>query len=421
MIPIITTTVNASIFFPLWRPVKQKPHNFLLHLLQHPNTVFAHNRLVLGIETSCDDTGAAVVDETGTILGEALHSQKEVHLKTGGIIPPVAQRLHQEYIEGVIRTALNRSGVSVNDLSAIATTVKPGLALSLRVGLEHSLKLVDQCKKPFIPIHHMEAHALTVRMIQSVDFPFLVLLVSGGHCILAVAHGVSDFIRLGQTLDEAPGDTLDKVARRMFLLRHRECTTMSGGQAIEHMAKQGDHTKLELRSPMVQHLDCNFSFAGLRSQVNQIIIKKEKEEGLQEGQILSCAHDIAAAVQHTVASHIAKRTLRAILFCKKKNLLPKSNATLVVSGGVACNQYIRRVLQVITDATELNLLCPPPKLCTDNGAMVAWNGIERLRAKLGVIRNPEGICYEPRAPLGTDVSEQVKKAAIKIHHLKLKI
>lgn len=196
-------------------------------------------RLVLGIETSCDDTGAAVLDETGAILGESLHSQKEVHLRwvseldvytvvrvimafeisanplecyrTGGIIPTVAQQLHRENIERVVQEALERSGVTPSQLSAVATTVKPGMALSLGIGLEFSKRFVRQHSKPFIPIHHMEAHALTVRMLQPVPFPFLVLLISGGHSLLAVARGVDDFLLLGQTLDEAPGDTLDKV------------------------------------------------------------------------------------------------------------------------------------------------------------------------------------------------------------------
>ncbi|XP_015214684.1 tRNA N6-adenosine threonylcarbamoyltransferase, mitochondrial isoform X2 [Lepisosteus oculatus] len=332
----------------------------------------SHHRVVLGVETSCDDTGAAVMDETGSVLGESLYSQKEVHLKTGGIIPTVAQRLHREHITTVIQQALAMSGVTPNELSAVATTVKPGLALSLGVGLEYSLKFVQQYKKPFIPIHHMEAHALTVRMIHSVQFPFLVLLVSGGHCLLAVANGIDDFLLLGQSLDEAPGDTLDKVARRLSLIKHPECSTLSGGQAIEHLAKQGDRLKFYLKSPMGQHLDCNFSFAGLRNQVTQVIIKKEEGEGVQMGQMLSCANDIAAAVQHTVASHIAKRTHRAILFCKAKGLLPQNSPTLVVSGGVASNQYIKKTLKIVTDATDLTLLCPPSKFCTDNGVMIAW-------------------------------------------------
>ncbi|XP_073162276.1 tRNA N6-adenosine threonylcarbamoyltransferase, mitochondrial isoform X2 [Lepidochelys kempii] len=370
-------------------------------------------KLVLGIETSCDDTAAAVVDDTGKILGEALHSQNEVHLKTGGIIPPVAQQLHRENIERIVKETLCVSGISLDELSAVATTVKPGLALSLGVGLEYSLKLVDKYKKPFIPIHHMEAHALTIRLINQVEFPFLVLLISGGHCILVVAQGVSDFLLLGQTVDIAPGDILDKVARRLSLTKHPECCRMSGGKAIEHLAQQGNRLHYELRAPMRHHPNCNFSFSGLHSNATRIIMQKEKEEGIQEGHLLSCVTDIAAAVQHAVALHIAQRTHRAILFCIKSGILSQTNATLVVSGGVASNQYIRRALKIVTDATNFNLLCPPPRLCTDNGVMIAWNGIERMRAGLGVLHSTDGIRYEPKASLGIDISEQVGEVAIK--------
>ncbi|XP_048390335.1 tRNA N6-adenosine threonylcarbamoyltransferase, mitochondrial isoform X3 [Stegostoma tigrinum] len=341
-------------------------------------------------------------------------------LISSGIIPTVAQKLHKEHIENVVQEAIDKSGVSPCELTAIATTIKPGLALSLKVGLEYSLKLIEQYKKPFIPIHHMEAHALTVRMLHMVEFPFLVLLVSGGHSLLAVARGVSDFLLLGQTLDEAPGDTLDKVARRLSLKNHPACHTMSGGEAIEYLAEMGNRMQFELTQPMSQHLDCDFSFAGLRNQVNQIIIKKEREEGFQMGQILPCVNDIAAAVQHTVTAHLAKRTHRAILFCKKEGLLPQSNPALVVSGGVASNEYVRKVLSIVTEANGLSLHCPPPKLCTDNGIMIAWNGIEKLRAGIDVIHNPKGIRYEPKAPLGIDFSEQVKIAALKVPYLKLK-
>uniref|UniRef100_A0A4W4HLS1 N(6)-L-threonylcarbamoyladenine synthase n=1 Tax=Electrophorus electricus TaxID=8005 RepID=A0A4W4HLS1_ELEEL len=378
-------------------------------------------RVVLGIETSCDETGAAVMDETGRILGETLHSQKEIHLKAGGIIPTVAQRLHKEHICRVVQEALDRSGVAPSELSAVATTVKPGLALSLGVGLKFSLSFVKLHQKPFIPIHHMEAHALTVRMFQPVEFPFLVLLVSGGHSLLALARGVDDFVLLGQTLDEAPGDTLDKVARRLSLVKHPKCCSLSGGQAIELLAKEGDRLKFQFKIPMGQHYDCNFSFAGLRNQVTIAINKKEKEEGILQGQLLSCVQDIAAATQHTVALHIAKRTFRAILFCKAKGHLPQSNPTLVVSGGVASNEYIRETLRIVTDATGLQLLCPPSEFCTDNGVMIAWNGVERLKEGKGIVSHTQEVCYEPKAPLGRDISTEVRDAAIKIPPLKLKI
>ncbi|XP_027023725.2 probable tRNA N6-adenosine threonylcarbamoyltransferase, mitochondrial isoform X1 [Tachysurus fulvidraco] len=378
-------------------------------------------RVVLGIETSCDETGAAVVDETGQIRGESLHSQKQVHVKAGGIIPPVAQRLHRENISRVVQEALDRSGVMARELDAVATTVKPGLALSLGVGLHFSLNFVRQYEKPFIPIHHMEAHALTVRMLQHVEFPFLVLLVSGGHSLLALARGIDDFLLLGQTLDEAPGDTLDKVARRLSLVKHPKCLGLSGGQAIEVLAKEGDRLRFGFKPPMGQNYDCNFSFAGIRNQVTMAIMKKEKLEGIEPGQLLSCVQDIAAAAQHTVASHIAKRTHRAVLFCRARGLLPQNNPTLVVSGGVASNEYIRETLRIVTDATDMQLLCPPAKFCTDNGVMIAWNGVERLKAEKGVVSHTQEVIYEPRAPLGRDISADVREATIKLPALKLKI
>lgn len=375
-------------------------------------------KLVLGIETSCDDTAAAVVDEAGNVLGEALQCQREVHLKTGGIIPHVAQQLHRENIEQVVKEALSVSGVSVNELTAIATTVKPGLALSLEVGLDYSLKLVNKYQKPFIPIHHMEAHALTIRLTNQVEFPFLVLLLSGGHCILAVAQGVSDFLLLGQSIDIAPGDMLDKVARRLSLIKHPECHGMAGGKAIEHLAQIGNRQQYTFSLPMQRYRNCDFSFSGLQNLINNTIIQKEKEEGIQEGELLSCVKDIAAAVQHVVAIHIIQRTYRAMLFCIKNGILSPKHATLVVSGGVASNQYIRKGLQALANANSFAFLSPPPRLCTDNGVMIAWNGIERLRAGLGVLNSTEGIRFEPKAPLGTDISNQVEEDSIKVPKLR---
>ncbi|KAM7380878.1 hypothetical protein PAMP_004148 [Pampus punctatissimus] len=400
----------------------------LQRLLQFRHTLLSStfgkvscSRLVLGIETSCDDTGAAVLDETGVILGESLHSQTQVHLRTGGIIPTVAQQLHRENIERVVQEALERSGVLPSQLSAVATTVKPGLALSLGIGLEFSQRFVRMHNKPFIPIHHMEAHALTVRMLHPVAFPFLVLLVSGGHSLLAVARGVDDFLLLGHSLDEAPGDTLDKVARRLSLIKHPQCSTLSGGQAIELLSKDGDRARFPFRTPMGQMHDCCFSFAGLRNQITMTIEKKEAEEGIEQGTLLSCANDIAAATQHTVAAHLAKRTHRAILFCKANGLLPSHTPTLVLSGGVASNQYIRKSITIITETTGLRLLCPPSKFCTDNGVMIAWNGVERLREGKGILPPHVDVRYEPKAPLGVDMTEEVKAAAIKLPSVRMKI
>ncbi|KAM9851326.1 tRNA N6-adenosine threonylcarbamoyltransferase, mitochondrial isoform 2-T2 [Aulostomus maculatus] len=342
--------------------------------------------------------------------------------RTGGIIPTVAQQLHRENIERVVQEALTQSGVEPSQLSAVATTVKPGLALSLSIGVDFSRRFVRLYHKPFIPIHHMEAHALTVRMLQpAAAFPFLVLLVSGGHSILAVARGVNDFLHLGQTLDEAPGDMLDKVARRLSLTAHPRCSTLSGGQAIELLAEDGDRTRFPFRTPMGQTLDCCFSFAGLRTQVTKTIEKEEAEEGIKPGTLLSCVNDIAAAAQHTVTAHLAKRTHRAILFCKANSLLSSNEPTLVLSGGLASNQYIRKTMSIVTEATGLRLLCPPVKLCTDNGVMIAWNGVERLREGKGILPPDVNVSYEAKALLGVDITAEVKASAIQLPRIRMKI
>ncbi|XP_004871768.2 probable tRNA N6-adenosine threonylcarbamoyltransferase, mitochondrial [Heterocephalus glaber] len=230
---------------------------------------------------------------------QCIKSYLFVSCRTGGIIPPVAQQLHRENIQRIVQEALSASRISPSELSAIATTIKPGLALSLGVGLSFSMQLVNQLKKPFIPIHHMEAHALTIRLTNQVEFPFLVLLISGGHCLLALVRGVSDFLLLGKSLDIAPGDMLDKVARRLSLIKHPECSSVSGGKAIEHLAKQGDRFHLDINPPMHLVKNCDFSFIGLQHIIDKIIMQKEKEEGVEKGRVLSSAADIAAAVQHT--------------------------------------------------------------------------------------------------------------------------
>ncbi|XP_039611044.1 probable tRNA N6-adenosine threonylcarbamoyltransferase, mitochondrial [Polypterus senegalus] len=348
--------------------------------------------------------------------------------RTGGIIPHVAQALHRQHIARIVQEALEKSGLRASALSAVATTVKPGLALSLSVGLEFTGTLLQSLPTPFIPVHHMEAHALTVRMVHPLPFPFLVLLVSGGHALLALARGVSDFLLLGQGSGSPGGPGAHcchafsgQIARRLSLTGHPECRAMGGGQAVEHLALQGDRLKFNLRTPMGHRLDCNFSFAGLRTQVERTIGRLEQEEGVRDGRVLSCVADVCAAAQHAVCAHIAKRTHRAILFCKARGLLPERSPTLVASGGVASNRYARQLLQVITDASGLELLCPPPRLCTDNGAMVAWNGIERLREGIGILPSSAGIRYQPKATFGTDISEEVKQSAIILPPVKLRL
>ncbi|XP_069996460.1 tRNA N6-adenosine threonylcarbamoyltransferase, mitochondrial [Penaeus vannamei] len=374
-------------------------------------------QLVLGIETSCDDTGASVVDDKGAVLGEALNTQQKIHLMHGGIIPPVARRLHAENIEEVVTTALKRSGVSLEEIDAVAATVKPGMPLSLVVGTEYGKQLALNARKPFIPIHHMEAHALTVRMVEQVEFPFLVLLVSGGHSLLVLAHSVDRWSIIGQTVDDAPGEALDKGARRLKLRNIPECSSMSGGQAIEHLAREGNPRAYDFPTPMWKYRDCTFSFAGLKHSLLKLITKLEEEYEVEGGNIIPPIRDVCASYQYAITKHLVRQTQRAMVYNDIRGLLPKENLKLVLSGGVACNNYIRRALQKLCETTGYQLLCPPPRLCTDNGIMIAWNGMERWKAQSGVIYDEEAIKnidIKAKCPIGVDLTEDVRSLGIKI-------
>ncbi|XP_071530639.1 tRNA N6-adenosine threonylcarbamoyltransferase, mitochondrial isoform X4 [Panulirus ornatus] len=331
-----------------------------------------NRQLVLGIETSCDDTGAAVIDDTGKVLGEALRSQKKVHIRYGGIIPPVAQRLHEQNICQVVNEALEKAKVTVGDLNAVATTVKPGLPLSLAVGTKYGKNLALSEGKPFIPIHHMEAHALTVRMIK-------------------------------------------EGARRLKLRNIPECASMSGGQAIEYLASKGDPHTYEFPTPMGKYRDCSFSFAGLKHCLEKLIRKLEKEYEVEGGNIIPPVKDVCASFQYAITKHLVRQTQRAMVYADIRSLLPKENQTLVMSGGVACNHYIQTALQKLCDYTGYQLLCPPPKLCTDNGIMIAWNGMERWKAKRGVLYDKEDIeavDFLAKCPVGEDLTNDVRNLGI---------
>ncbi|XP_072179144.1 tRNA N6-adenosine threonylcarbamoyltransferase, mitochondrial-like [Diadema setosum] len=392
------------------------------HHLRRHHQQFVHSKLVLGIETTCDDTGAAVMDESGRVLGERLHTQKRIHAKNGGIIPILAQDLHRQFIDPVVQGAIQDAGIEIKDLSAVALSTMPGLPLSLKVGLEYTKDMLQRHPHlPLIPIHHMEAHALTVRMVESVEFPFLVLLVSGGNCILAVARGVGDFLVLGTTWDDAPGEAFDKIARRLKLQHHPDCLGLSGGQAVEKMAEGGDYRLLMERSiPMSRHRDCNFSFSGLKNLTNWLIQHHEVAQGIpkSDSRHLHTVRDIAAAFQHKVAQHLVTRLGRAMLYCQMTGLIPEERQTLVVSGGVASNQYIRKALDYATSRFQYSLVCPPLELCTDNGVMIAWAGVERLKLGVGFADDPQAIRYEPKVPLGENISDQVREANIKIRRIK---
>jgi len=370
-------------------------------------------KLVLGIESSCDDTGAAVVDDKGNILGESINSQTRIHVEAGGIIPNVAKVLHEQHVDEVVASALNKAGVTIHDVDAIAATVKPGLVMSLRVGLRCAQQLVKTSGKPFIPIHHMEAHALTARMMHDMSFPYLVLLISGGHALLAVVRGVEDFILLGRGLDDAPGDAFDKVARELKLKNLPGLSEISGGAAVEKLARTGDPMAFEITEVMTGHRTCDFSFSGLKVEAIRIVKREEKKYGLDAVSVLPNAADICANLQYCSLIHLSKRLQRALLYCEMENLLPK-NPTVVLSGGVACNDFLRSGLSRICGHNSATLVCPPPHLCTDNGIMIAWNGMEKLLLGTGVHPDPDSVEVEGRSPLGLDYTDKVRHANLKI-------
>ncbi|KAF5282807.1 hypothetical protein FQR65_LT02804 [Abscondita terminalis] len=370
---------------------------------------YSENRsIILGIETSCDDTGCAIVDNQGNILGEALNSQHLIHLRHGGIIPPIAQDLHRQNIEDVVNDALKAANITCNDVDAIATTVKPGLPLSLSIGLKYGTYLSRTFNKPFIPIHHMEAHALTARMHDpSIEFPFLVLLISGGHCLLAVAQDVDKFLLMGQSHDDAPGEVFDKMSRRLQLRNIPEFSKLSGGQAIELAASRAtDPSEFKFTTTLLKYRDCNFSFAGNKNQFHRHVINQERKFGLAPDDVVPGFPNLCAGLLLVVTRHLCHRVQRGMEYVKLKNLIPSNRQTLVVSGGVACNNFIARGLEIVCNELDYRLVRPPPKLCTDNGVMIAWNGIERWRTNKGITNALESIEIQKCCPLGENIIEK---------------
>ncbi|XP_018574703.1 probable tRNA N6-adenosine threonylcarbamoyltransferase, mitochondrial [Anoplophora glabripennis] len=392
------------------------------HLLNNERNFSSSARgIILGIETSCDDTGCAIVDTEGNVLGEALHSQHLIHLNNGGIIPPIAQDLHRKNIENVVSEAVNAANIHFREIDAIATTVKPGLPLSLKIGTTYGKYLCRLHKKPFIPIHHMEAHALTARMHdKSIEFPFLVLLISGGHCLLAVAKKVDKFLLLGEGKDDAPGEAFDKLARRMKLKNIPEYSQLCGGQAIEKAAlKADDPLRYKFTIPLLQYKDCNFSFSGIKNQLLLQLFSEEKEENVPPDGVIPGVSNLCAGLQLVMTRHLCHRVQRGMEYVARKGIIPPNKQTLVVSGGAACNNFIATGLQMVCDELGYKMVRPPPKLCTDNGVMIAWNGVERWKENIGVFEDFEHIDIEKCSPLGERLIEEVTNESISCKWVKL--
>lgn len=335
----------------------------------HYSPSSAHSeRLVLGIETSCDDTAAAVVSESGRVLSERIVSSKELMALYGGVVPDLASKAHADAIDGVVRDALADAGVAPRDLAAVAVTQGPGLSLCLKVGMLKAREVAFQAQRPLIPVHHMEAHALVPRLCalnrdvgaeafgSDLAFPFVALLVSGGHNLIVLVRGVGDYKILGTTLDDAVGEAFDKVARFLGL-----DLSGLGGPAIERLAQSGRDDRFDLPRPLRSpHTDkrhlCDFSYAGLKSAV----VKKIHEEiGEPTEANATLRADMAASFQRRAIDHLCERTQIGVRWAKEEH--PEIR-TLVIGGGVASNRKLRSDMAAVGRATNVDVVCPPPAL-----------------------------------------------------------
>lgn len=350
---------------------------------------------ILGIETSCDETAAAVVrrhgeDQPGEILSNVVFSQIEAHAPFGGVVPEIAARAHVEHLDGLIARALKGADIDWDDLDGIAATAGPGLIGGVIVGLMTAKGIAAARDLPFLAVNHLEGHALTARLTDALPFPYLLLLVSGGHSQLLVVEGVGQYRRLGTTIDDAVGEAFDKVAKMLGL-------GYPGGPAVERAASEGDATRFALPRPMLGRPGCDFSFSGLKTAVRQTI-EAHATDGPESLSDKDKA-DIAASFQLAVADVLAERCENAM--ARANDLIPPTRRRLVVAGGVAANLTLRGRLTVSARTYGYEFVVPPLKLCTDNGAMIAWAGAERLA--LGLVDNLE---TGPRArwPLDPDAA-----------------
>ena len=352
--------------------------------------------IILGIETSCDETAAAVVvrDQSGqgTIRSNVVRSQLDEHAAFGGVVPELAARAHVEWLDHIIAQAVAEAGIALEDVDAIAATAGPGLIGGVLVGLTTAKALAASLGKKLIAVNHLEGHALTARLTDRVAFPYLMLLVSGGHSQFVLVRGVGDYERWGGTIDDALGEAFDKVAK-LLSLGH------PGGPAVEQAARMGDPTRFKFPRPLLREQRLDFSFSGLKTAVR---LQAEALAPLDE----QVVNDIAASFQAAVTEIVATRSRQALE--RFKSELPEAVPQLVVAGGVAANRAIAGALTEVATETGARLVVPPIALCTDNGAMVAWAGAERLalgaRDRLDVTARPRWPLYMPDMRIGDDAA-----------------
>jgi len=340
--------------------------------------------LVLGIETSCDETAAAVVGDDRRVLAEALLSQLDAHRPYGGVVPEIAARAHLEHVDSIVGRVMKDTGIGFADLAAVAATGGPGLIGGVMVGVMTAKAIAAVHGIPFVAVNHLEGHALTVRLTDGLGFPYLLLLASGGHCQLLVVEGVGRYRRLGATIDDSLGEAFDKTAKMLGL-------GYPGGPAVEKAAERGDGARFALPRPLRGRPGCHFSFSGLKTAVRQTIL------ALPEGRLGERdVADVCASFQAAAGDVVVDRCARAIAIARDSH--PAIDA-LVIAGGVAANGYLRARLADLATGKGLRLVAPPQRLCTDNGTMIAWAGLERLR--LGLV---DGLDFAPRPrwPLDAD-------------------
>ncbi len=335
---------------------------------------------ILGIESSCDETAVAIVDNGKNILSHVINSQIEIHQEFGGVVPELAARSHGELIDKLIIKALKQANLELSQIDGFAATSGPGLIGGIIVGMMAAKTLASIYKKPFLAINHLEAHALTVRLTNEIKFPYLILLISGGHCQILLCKGLNNYQKFGETIDDAIGEAFDKVAQMLGL-------KYPGGPEIEKLAKSGNEEgAFKFPKPLIDQKNHNhlydFSLSGLKTAIRrkiEIIAGEEFNHNTTPSKLTELQiKDICASFQKTILEIIINRLDNVLQDFDLQNI-----ENLVIAGGVAANQYIFEHLQNWGKKNNLNIIVPPIKLCTDNAAMIAWCGVEKLKEQGG--------------------------------------
>ena len=327
------------------------------------------NITFLGIETSCDETAAAVIREndegTADILSNIVSSQIEEHKKFGGVVPELAARAHLENIEYIIDAALKESGTTINEIDGVAATAGPGLIVCLTVGLNIGKSIAAFSNKPLIGVNHLEGHALSPGLNEKIKFPYLLLLISGGHSQYLIVKDINEYEQLGTTIDDALGEAFDKTAKMLDL-------GYPGGPNVEKFSKEGDENFYKLPEPIINKAGCNLSFAGLKTAV---LRESKKING-----DVKLKYNLAASFQKTINKILYKKTKIAVEMFKEKT--KKETFQLIVAGGVAANKTIRENLTQLSNEMNFEIIYPDLKFCGDNASMIAWAGIQRFKKDL---------------------------------------